>query len=218
MDPLKHSLRTFLVAVCAILIVSTVPAVLAPAAQAATSSPSPGCLALNSGGKDGYYSAGYARVSGGFIFAAGEKLRITAAAPSFGSITGFNLDVRLDSSTVIRVSSDGFPATITYTLHQNLEDPASYIYYSLDPFSGTSATWSFSCIPVPTSPAPADQHQQVAAVAGRPCSDVDESSLDWAQGIIGGWSASWAEWPHNGSGGPVCTRTISYSSGEWHAR
>ena len=209
MNSLTYRLRTLLVAVCTLLVVSMVPAARAPAANAAIASPSPGCLALNDGSKDGIYSATRMRVSAGFTFAAGEQLMVTAGAPGHPAPVGVRLDITFDSSTVVTVSSGTFPATIAYTMPQDLDDPVASIYWYLDSFFNT-AMWTLSCIPVPAGPAPIDQHQQVGAITGRPCSDVDEASLGWGQAITGGWTSSWAQWMNDGAGGAVCTRTIHY--------
>jgi len=52
------------------------------------------------------------------------------------------------------------------------------------------------------------------------CADVDESLLEWAGNISGGWGQSWQQWVKEGAGGDVCTRMISYirSTGTWAAR
>lgn len=57
--------------------------------------------------------------------------------------------------------------------------------------------------------------QQVGLPASGSCADVPDTGLDEGTGLRGGWSASWAYWPHHGSGGPVCTRTLSFRSGGW---
>jgi len=57
---------------------------------------------------------------------------------------------------------------------------------------------------------PPDLLQQV----GRPaagCASFSDPSLNWAGVEAGGWSESWAMWVNGGSGGPVCTRTLSFS-------
>ena len=50
--------------------------------------------------------------------------------------------------------------------------------------------------------------QQVGVPASGDCADVPVS-VGHDQGFpIGGWSKSWANWINNGTGGPVCTRTV----------
>lgn len=34
-------------------------------------------------------------------------------------------------------------------------------------------------------------------------------------GCAEGWSPSWAAWPNEGTGGPVCNRVVLYDNGEW---
>lgn len=66
---------------------------------------------------------------------------------------------------------------------------------------------------------PPDIVQQV----GRPaagCADLNVPTADWSGVGAGGWSPSWAWWMNDGQGGPVCTRTLGYSttSGGWFVR
>lgn len=227
MDSFTYRLRTLLVAFWTLLAVSTVPAVLAPAANAAIASPSPGCLALNDGSRDGIYSATRLRVSAGFTFAAGEQLLVTAGAPGYPGPLGVRLDITFDSSTIVTVSSGTFPATIAYTMPQELDDSAASIYWYLDSFFNT-AMWTLSCIPYsapapgasPENDTPADAVQEVGLLLGHSCTNVDEASLDWGNAITGGWTSSWAQWINEGAGGAVCTRTIHYDQANrvWAAR
>ena len=53
--------------------------------------------------------------------------------------------------------------------------------------------------------------QQTGVPTSGKCSDVDDSDLRFL-GFAGGWSKSWAHWMNEGSGGPVCTRTLVYSA------
>lgn len=52
--------------------------------------------------------------------------------------------------------------------------------------------------------------QQVGMPSGG-CSAVVDADLNWAGVAAGGWGQSWAQWANGGNGGPVCTRTLSYS-------
>jgi hypothetical protein len=73
------------------------------------------------------------------------------------------------------------------------------------PGTGVIVTMTFRGFPPPP-----DVLQQV----GRPaagCSSFSDPSLNWAGVEAGGWSESWAMWVNGGSGGPVCTRTLSFS-------
>ncbi|MCF8541742.1 MAG: hypothetical protein K9G24_01535 [Candidatus Nanopelagicales bacterium] len=64
---------------------------------------------------------------------------------------------------------------------------------------------------------PASVMQQFGLPAAGTCDEAAPESLNWAGVAAGGWSQSWGSW--EGYAGPVCTRTISYSSsrGGWVA-
>ena len=59
-----------------------------------------------------------------------------------------------------------------------------------------------------STPQPILGLQQVGVPASGDCADVP-ASVGHDQGFpIGGWSKTWANWINNGTGGPVCTRTV----------
>lgn len=63
---------------------------------------------------------------------------------------------------------------------------------------------------------PPDVLQHVGLPKSGSCTDVDDSKLNWAGVNSGGWTASWAQWVNNGSGGAICGRTLQYApSGRW---
>jgi len=64
--------------------------------------------------------------------------------------------------------------------------------------------------PVPPPPPfePHDYLQQVGLPASGSCDDVPASDGHWLGAPMGGWAKSWAWWPNNGRGGPVCTREV----------
>ena len=66
---------------------------------------------------------------------------------------------------------------------------------------------------------PADEIQQIGQPAAG-CENVSLPLLDWAGVSSGGWAPSWAEWVNGGRGGPVCTRTLAYSTSRnaWFVR
>lgn len=77
--------------------------------------------------------------------------------------------------------------------------------------------------PVPPShwAHPADIVQHIGKPDLASCeSGLDTPELNWSGAESGGWSESWAQWPNDGAGGPVCVRTLSYSAsdGAWHVR
>jgi hypothetical protein len=59
--------------------------------------------------------------------------------------------------------------------------------------------------------------QQVGMPANGSCDGIADADLGYGTQVTGGWSASWAQWPYDGVGGPVCTRTLFYSpqTGVW---
>ena len=59
---------------------------------------------------------------------------------------------------------------------------------------------------------PAPIVQQFAKPVTGTCADAAPTSLNWSGVSSGGWGESWAQWPKSGTGGPVCTRTLTYSS------
>ena len=60
----------------------------------------------------------------------------------------------------------------------------------------------------PPPPIPVIGLQQVGVPASGDCADVPVT-VGHDQGYpVGGWSKSWAYWIYNGTGGPVCTRTV----------
>ena len=59
-----------------------------------------------------------------------------------------------------------------------------------------------------STPQPIVGLQQVGVPASGDCADVPVT-VGHDQGYpIGGWSKSWSQWINNGTGGPVCTRTV----------
>jgi hypothetical protein len=46
------------------------------------------------------------------------------------------------------------------------------------------------------------------------CEETAPESLNWAGVASGGWGESWAQWMNGGLGGPVCTRTLVYSTAQ----
>mgnify|MGYP000167235623 CR=1 FL=1 len=52
------------------------------------------------------------------------------------------------------------------------------------------------------------------------CDEAQPEGLDWSGAPSGGWGESWAQWPNDGQGGNVCSRTLFYnnSTGMWDVR
>lgn len=66
---------------------------------------------------------------------------------------------------------------------------------------------------------PPPVYQSIGLPSSGDCGDVDQSTLEWAESITGGWSKSWQQWVNDGEGGDVCTRTLAYnlSTGRWES-
>jgi hypothetical protein len=52
--------------------------------------------------------------------------------------------------------------------------------------------------------------QQVGMPATGTCDAIEDAQLKYGTELVGGWTPSYAEWPRDGMGGPVCTRTLYY--------
>ncbi len=65
----------------------------------------------------------------------------------------------------------------------------------------------------PGGDAPADVVQEFGLPAAGTCDAAAGPELDWAGVGRGGWSISWSQWPHGGTGGAVCSRTLHYDAG-----
>lgn len=66
--------------------------------------------------------------------------------------------------------------------------------------------------------APLQQFSVAAGTSVEECADLAPASSDWeALGSLrhDGWSVSWAQWPHGGAGGPVCTRQPMWTGSAW---
>ena len=93
----------------------------------------------------------------------------------------------------------------------------SYNFYIAVPNAeATTVIDTLTVTNAPVAPAHADGStpqpivglQQVGVPASGDCADVP-ASVGHDQGFpIGGWSKTWANWINNGTGGPVCTRTV----------
>ena len=81
------------------------------------------------------------------------------------------------------------------------------------------ATYSFPAVAVSGGPsAPIQQFGVPAGTAPADCASLAPPTVDWpalASLRSVGWSVSFAEWPHNGPGGWVCTRQPIYTSTGW---
>ena len=60
--------------------------------------------------------------------------------------------------------------------------------------------------------APPPVMQQFGKPVSITCNQAQPDGLDWSGVASGGWSESWAQWVNQGNGGPVCGRTLVYST------
>lgn len=74
---------------------------------------------------------------------------------------------------------------------------------------GFTASVTFSATPRTSGPPPIIQ--QFGKPVSGTCDAAASATLNWAGVAGGGWGDSWAQWMNAGLGGPVCTRTLSYS-------
>ncbi|MGB4325045.1 MAG: hypothetical protein WBJ33_07265 [Candidatus Nanopelagicales bacterium] len=81
--------------------------------------------------------------------------------------------------------------------------------YSLDSSLSFRCSLTVSIVSEPVDPPEAhDYLQQVGIPLSGDCSDVPNYVGHLPGFPIGGWSKSWALWPNDGLGGPVCTREV----------
>ncbi len=68
-------------------------------------------------------------------------------------------------------------------------------------------------------PPPPPVLQQFGQPGSGTCDAAASPELNWGGVTSGGWGVSWAQWMNGGTGGAVCTRTLSYvpSLGRWTA-
>jgi len=59
---------------------------------------------------------------------------------------------------------------------------------------------------------PPDVLQQLPRPANGSCAGIEDTAYNWAGVPSGGWAPSWAQWAEGGSGGNVCTRSLTYNS------
>lgn len=187
---------------------------------------SPGCQEINTNASfDGVYWDLVTLQGSFFDFSTfpmfeGETIVVSAADPNPASMTTLYLTVYESFFTRVAVRGDS-PGTIRYTLSQDLDAQPWVLNWGVaDPAPGHPgglARFTVECIPLGSGDVPAPQLQQVGRHADENCTRVNHDALTWGSDITGGWSSSWAQWPNDGLGGFVCTRTIAYRNGAWRA-
>lgn len=182
----KLTRRSSIAAIAALGVLASLGS--APAANAQELSP--GCQALNDPKYDARYAFFPERVDGG-VFAAGDRITITASDSSAGKTLGFGGWVKTGpgpyDETPLETRFTGFPGTIEYTI------PAAGEYISLvwavldAEGNGVEATFEVSCASsgpdctgVTASPSvlKADGKLQQVSLAG--ATDVDNEALTYS--------------------------------------
>lgn len=139
---------------------------------------------------------------------------VTIAGASFARGT-VGSDWKIDATAV----GGGALPSGTYTVYYWLGNAGTFpVTYD---FEG-SFTVIVAAAPSPSSSGdtgstPAPVHQQFGKPAVGTCDAAQPDGLDWGGAESGGWSESWAQWMHGGSGGAVCSRTLVYTRalGHW---
>lgn len=78
-----------------------------------------------------------------------------------------------------------------------------------------SVSWAPCGGDEPPAGEPIIVHQSVGLPTSGSCSAIADPALGGDTGLEGGWTRSWEEWPNDGKGGAVCTRTL-VNDGSWH--
>ncbi len=154
---------------------------------------------------------------------------VTCTDPGFCSATVFSASSMManpgDTFTVhngtsfaglFQIQKDGVAVSGTVTVASDnaasMTAPSALGSYTIQFTGGSDPAMSLTVTNDPIAPAPPPVPiiglQQVGVPASGDCADVPVT-VGHDQGYpIGGWSKSWAYWIYNGTGGPVCTRTV----------
>ena len=82
-------------------------------------------------------------------------------------------------------------------------------YITISSGSGSSSSPSSTST---SNPTPIPVIQQFSRPTQGECNAAQPAGLKWAGVPSGGWAESWAQWANARTGGPVCTRTLAYST------
>ena len=154
---------------------------------------------------------------------------VTCTDPGFCSATVFSASSMManpgDTFTVhngtlfaglFQIQKDGVGVSGTVAVASDnaasMTAPSAVGSYTIQFTGGSNPAMSLTVTNDPVAPAPPPIPviglQQVGVPASGDCADVPVT-VGHDQGYpIGGWSKSWAYWIYNGTGGPVCTRTV----------
>lgn len=154
---------------------------------------------------------------------------VTCTDPGFCSATVFSASSMManpgDTFTVhngtsfaglFQIQKDGVGVSGTVTVASDnaasMTAPSALGSYTIQFTGGSDPAMSLTVTNDPIAPAPPPVPiiglQQMGVPASGDCADVPVT-VGHDQGFpIGGWSKSWSQWINNGTGGPVCTRTV----------
>ena len=121
----------------------------------------------------------------------------------------------------------GGTSGVEYKTSTQLKDITTFAGWSISAGVNTTTIWGIDptinggypflqALPVPPddpSQAPAPILQQVSRQPDGTCDGIDDRNFEYDTGLTGGWTPSWAQWPHGGTGGPVCGRLLVYRGG-----
>jgi hypothetical protein len=153
-----------------------------------------------------------------------------------GIVTGYNnsgafLIVFAQSGLTAGLSSQvgaGSSSGAALKSASELQDITTYTGWSISAGRSTSTIWGIDPainggfpflqeLPVDHDPsqAPPPILQQLLPSVDGGCVIPGDGAFAYGAAVSGGWTLSWAQWPHGGTGGPVCTRTLVYVSRGW---
>jgi len=184
---------------------------------------------------DGTFGCTAPRVVSNFSPSYGQVLTFTITTAVDGAaVDGCRqMFVYNEDRLTYTATKDGNPIVLQYGTPITLDEGSTYVVTVTVPTSGTGDLLSLS-LNNATGPlqgdviymrlpgtglagsGPPDVLQQVGVPSSGQCVDVDDSDASFL-GYGGGWSKTWAEWINQGTGGEVCTRTLSYhaGTGQW---
>jgi hypothetical protein len=109
-----------------------------------------------------------------------------------------------------------FPSAGSYTLVVTTNDDDPGTGGGIFTLDGPGAI-GWSQLNVSRGEKPTEVVQQVGQPSSGSCDAVPDADLGYGTDLTGGWTPSYAEWPRDGQGGPVCTRTLFFNpnTGVW---
>lgn len=134
----------------------------------------------------------------------GMMLRPTSPAVN---LTGWSANAADFSS--LQAVSYNFPSPADQTTTVGTVDAAFSVFNGVGGFFGEIFNVTIGS-PLSGSMQPRDLIQQFGIAPDQNCTSIPLSIAVFNVSRSGGWSKSWAQWPNEGQGGFVCTRTVRY--------